>query len=235
MRTTKKPYIYSLSLNLRSSRMADCFTSHFPIQTLRIDGILISYEPSSFMLAPYFSNEEQELFGKLVEQVQIQPKQALILLLQWKEKHPSVAIIDNVLTYAYLQNKERQKAELLIEESYAKYPSYFFAKINYADQCLRKKTLSKIPTIFPSFDLKELFPEKEKFHVSEFRGFMVFMSYYQIAMKNRSKAKEYYEKAYQADPTHPSVVQLERKLFPPSLFKKCWKGLQKLAGISKIP
>jgi tetratricopeptide (TPR) repeat protein len=131
-------------------------------------------------------------------------------LLQGSQNNPW---IDNLLAYLHLQNKQQKKAEALIVSSYQKYPGYVFAKINYADQCLRQRKFKQIPLIFPSFELKTLYPHKKRFHVSEFRGLMIIASRYHALIGDRSHALLYYQKAYQADPSHPSLVLLEKELF----------------------
>ena len=193
------------------------FTSHFPIKTLQIGKYTIFYENSEKNLLKYFSKEEAKLFAELVQNVQIYPKTFYQETLLWKEKHPNNPLVDNLLAFIYLQNKEKEKAEKLIEESYKKYPDYLFAKINYADQCLRYKKLDLIPFIFPSFDLSALFPEKSKFHVSEFRGYMTLMSRYHLLLKDKKTARLYYQYAYQADPSHPSLIFLEKQLVQKNL------------------
>lgn len=208
------------------------FGKPFPIEVLLIDGIEVSYKATSFSLERSFSPEKQTSFIQLLEESQIYPKHFYPTVLKWKEEHPSVPELDNLLAYMHLQNKAVEKAEQLIEETFIKYPDYFFAKINYADLCIRKKKLDQIPQIFPSFDLKELFPERSSFHVSEFRGFMVVMSLYFAALHSMEEARKYYQNAYLADPAHPSVIFLEKRYFRLSPIKKFWALLLKLARIS---
>jgi tetratricopeptide (TPR) repeat protein len=212
----------------------DYFSQTFPLRTLLVGEDVVSFVQSPESLSKNLSLPEQQAFSNLLEEAQIKPKQCIGKVKEWKAKYPHIPEIDNLLAFVYLQNKESEKAEQLIESSYFQYPHYFFAKINYADQCLRKKKIDKIPSIFPSFNLKELFPGKKDFHVSEFRGFMVLMSRYHMEIGQPELAKSFYEKAYAADPSHPSVVLLEKKFFKPSAIKKIWLHLQKLAGISQI-
>ena len=217
---------------MKTKQPKDYFAETFPLKTLWIDGCEISYEQTGSSLYEQLSSKDKDAFPSLLEEVQIRPKSAYEQVLKWKDKYPRVPEFDNLLTYVYLQNKQTDKAEKLIEESFHKYPNYFFAKINYADQVLRQKNVDTFKEIFPSFALKELFPKRKTFHVSEFRGFMVTISHYYLLKEERDKAKEYYQKAFQADPAHPSVIFLEKKLFPVFFLKKIWKRILKLARIS---
>lgn len=217
------------------------FASQFPLKEIEIDGILVSYEDSSDLLLSYFSKKEAKEFIELLHESQIDPKKTYPKALSWKEKHPKNPHVDNLLTFLHLAHKEKVKAEQLIKSSYLNHPDYFFSKINYADQCLRKKKLKEIALIFPSFDLKELFPLKRRYHVSEFRGFMILACRYHLLLKKKQIAKNFYEKAYLADPSHPNLVFLEKELFVSKsfsyakslilfskFFKLCYDPLRKL-------
>jgi tetratricopeptide (TPR) repeat protein len=161
------------------------------------------------------SKEYLELF----ENAQSNPKKTLPLIQAFAEKNPDMPQANNLLAYALLRNKKLKKAESLIVTTYQKHPNYLFGKINYADLCLRKKRINEIPQIFSSFDLSQLYPEKEQFHFSEFRGFMVLMGFYHLALGQRKAAEVYYTLAVKADPLHPGVEALEKKLFKFSLKK----------------
>lgn len=207
----------------------DLVMNKLPTTTI-VDGIPVYYHPQEASLPSYLEKQKKQEFAALVEEAQMNPKKAYKSALEW-EKDYAFPQLDNLLTYLHLQNKKPKKAEGLIKSSYQKHPDYFFAKINYADQCLRKNKLKEIPLIFPTFNLKELFPEKSGFHVSEFRGFMVFISNYHLKTRNRFEAKRFYELATLADPIHPSVILLEKKLFKKNPLSRLANKILKLARI----
>ncbi len=209
------------------------FAPSFPISSLEIDGYKISYEDYKDSLNRAFSQKEQVKFQDLLHEAQIHPKQAYLKVLEWQSTVQNNKELDNLLTYLHLQNKQIEKAENLILSSFQKYPDYLFAKINYADQCLRKNKIDQIPLIFPSFNLKDLFPKRSSFHVSEFRGFMMIASLYHLKIKQPTQARYYYENARLADPLHPSVIFLERKFYKKNILIKFLHniGLQKLKDL----
>ncbi|NGX37959.1 MAG: hypothetical protein K1000chlam2_01127 [Chlamydiae bacterium] len=180
----------------------------------------ISSDAMPEMLKEKLNQEQLKCYLKLLDQVQLQPKAVYAEIKAFGQEYPTVPEVINLLTFAHIQNHRVVEAENLIEDTFEKHPEYLFARINYADQCIRKKKLSKIPKIFPTFDLKELYPEKEIFHLSEFRGFFIMMTYYQIALKDREKAIYYFTTAKEIEPHHPSVLYLEKKLFRKSLFQR---------------
>ena len=174
---------------------------------IQIADIEITYDP-------ILTGKEVPEFLKLREEVFKNPKESIPALTALKDQRPDFPEIANVLTFAHIQCREFLKAEKLIQETYERNPDYLFAKINYADQLLRKGKKKQVAAVFnEQFDLKSLYPDRKVFHYSEARGFFVVMSFYHLAMKQKAKAEEYYHLAMKVDPCHLSVIALEKKLF----------------------
>lgn len=216
---------------MQKSHHQNYFAPSFPISSLEIDGYKISYEDHKDSLNTVFSQKDQKKFQELLHEAQIHPKQAYAKALKWQSTVHNSKELDNLITYLHLQNKQLEKAENLTLASFQKYPDYLFAKINYADQCLRKNKIDEIPFIFPSFNLKELFPKRTYFHVSEFRGFMMFASHYHLKIKQPALARHYFENARLADPLHPSVLFLERKFCKKNILLQFFYKIVRLAHI----
>ena len=176
--------------------------------------MLIQLADIEITYTPILTGKEPPEFLELRKQVFENPKEAIPGLTALKDQHPQLPEIANVLTFAHIQCKEFLQAEKLIRETYEKNPDYLFAKINYADQLLRKGKWKEVPQIFNNvFSLKELYPDRTVFHYSEARGFFVVMSFFHRAAKQKAKAEESYHCAMKVDPCHPSVIALEKKLF----------------------
>lgn len=167
------------------------------------------------------SPKELDLFMDLYALAQKSPRKAKKEVESFYQSHPNHPEVLNLLTFVYLSRRRLRKANRLIVENYEKNPDYIFARINYADLCLRKKKPEKIPEIFENkFSLSELYPEKKVFHVSEFRGFMVLMGFYHLAIKKRGAAEGYHYLACRIDPNHPNTKVLGKKLYHRSFIKK---------------
>ncbi|MCP5505900.1 MAG: hypothetical protein H7A38_03335 [Chlamydiales bacterium] len=174
----------------------------------------ITWEQDLSHLKKSFSKEDLETFLSLYELASNSPKRAKKEVALFLEKHPHHPEILNLFTYLHLSLRKVKKAERLIEENYTHNPDYLFAKINYADLCLRKGNPQKIPEIFhQKLSLPELYPLKKMFHISEFRGFMTLMGHYHLSIGNRSAAEGYHYLAARVDPHHPSTQNLEKKLY----------------------
>jgi tetratricopeptide (TPR) repeat protein len=180
--------------------------------------------------------KEQKYFEDLYVKIQEDPQKHIDRLVQFCDRHPKVPEAANLLAFAYLRLKKRKEAEAVIEKTYHEHPDYLIARINYADQALRLGKKELVPKIFNHcFDLNALYPKRENFHYSEFRGFMALMGFYHLEIGEKEKAEEFCQLAFQVDPLHPSVAALEKKLSKISWLKKTWRTLQKLAHISKNP
>ena len=126
------------------------------MQTVKFEGkeYKISFEAMPKALKEALTKVELKRYLELLQQVQMKPKSVYKQVKSFSSEHPYVPEVINLLTFAHIQNHRIPLAEDLIEKTFKKHPEYLFARINYADQCVRKKKLDKIAEIFPTFDLK---------------------------------------------------------------------------------
>ncbi len=118
--------------------------------------------------------------------VKSNPKQAIPELLTLKENYPDIPVLYNYLCMAYEFTGNRAASREIIIENYQKSPDYLFAKINYAQVCLYEGNTEKIPEIFDGkFDLSLIYPERTRYHVSEFTGFAGVMCAYFASITGR--------------------------------------------------
>jgi len=164
--------------------------------------------------------EVKEAINRLHEVSQERPSEAIPELLDWIERYPNVPVFCNYLSVAYSLSGQRDKAEVMIEENYRRNPDYLFARMNYGELCLTRHDYDQIAEIFDrKFDLKLLYPKRNKFHVSEVVGFMGLLGAYFFETGRPEMAKKYYDVLKQVDPAHPYTKRLRRKLSP-GLFQR---------------
>ncbi len=165
-------------------------------------------------LDKFFKAKEKKTFEALFELVQSEPKTAKDHLTAFAQAHPQAPMVSNLLAFCHLQLKDIASSDQVIKDAFFRCPNYLIAKINYADLLLRKKKWRQVPEVFnQTLDLSLLYPERKSFHFSEVRGFMTAISYYYHESGQRQFALEAFRIAVQADPTHPSVLALEKTLF----------------------
>jgi len=158
----------------------------------------------------------QARLDDLSELAQRHPTQAIPELERLVTTYPQVPTFSNYLSIAYLAAGDREKTEACVRKAYRRHPQYLFARVNYANLCLQKKELGKIPGIFDhTFDLKQLYPQRKRFHLSEFTSFAGLMCRYFCAINERDIAAQYYQMLKQVAPKHPMTTQARRALYPP--------------------
>ena len=187
---------------------------------------LVSFEAMPSSLVEKLAGD-LTTYLNLLQRVQMRPREVYKAVKEFAKCHSTVPEVLNLLTFAHIQNHRVVEAEELIQKTFEAYPDYLFARINYADQCVRKRKLDLVEELFPTFDLQELCPDKESFHTSEFRGFLIMMAHYNRARKNLEKAVYYYRAAKEVEPDHPSVLYLEKKLFKKPLLKRLFRLKQR--------
>ncbi len=127
-------------------------------------------------------------------------------LQKWVEIYPHVAQFKNYLAMFLLRLNRMPQADAVILDSYAKHPHYLFAKIAYAELCLRNNHLEKAAELLDlSNEGTHLFAADEVLHESEWMSFL-FASCRVAAMRGQEKlASKFLERAWHYNPAHKTV------------------------------
>jgi len=158
--------------------------------------------------------EVKDAVQRLHHQAQAHPRDAIPELIAWIERYPNVLQFSNYLVAAYTVSGQKEKSDEQIEENYRRHPDYLFARVHYGETCLGRGDLDRIPEIFQGkYDLKMLYPNRTKFHVTEVTAFMGLMGAYFVATGKRDVAKRYYEGLVQLDPKNKATRRLRALLF----------------------
>jgi len=136
----------------------------------------------------------QARIDELYELAQHHPTQAIPELERLAMTYPHIPTFFNHLSIAYLAAGDQEHATAMVREAYRRHPQYLFAKVNYANLCLQHGEIEKVPGIFDhACDLKQLYPHRTRFHVSEFAGFAGVMCRYCCAIGEQDTALLYYQ------------------------------------------
>jgi len=167
---------------------------------------------------------------ELHDMVYSKPKEVIPELSNFIKTYSNVPMFYNYLSAAYSRIGDTENAEAVALKNYKKNPDYLFARLNYAQICLRKGETEKIPEIFNNkFDLKQLYPRRSKFHVSEVAGFMGVTGMYFAIIGERETAKLCYRALKQIVPRNQITRQFKRILYPSPLIRV----LRKLTGVDQ--
>ncbi|HHM20609.1 MAG TPA: DUF1186 domain-containing protein, partial [Bacteroidetes bacterium] len=126
-------------------------------------GEMDSHEP----YAPEIQEQLLEAYYKLVNGEIRKPRYLEKLV----EKYPHVPAFKNYLSVFYQQKGQMKKAFQVNRNIVEEHPDYLFGKTNLAAEFLEKGKPEEVPKILgQALDLKDLYPERKVFHISEFRA-----------------------------------------------------------------
>jgi tetratricopeptide (TPR) repeat protein len=194
-------------------------------------GYEITDEPlgdSSYARLP---ETHHERIQAIYEQLQAeQPQEVLAELPALIEQYPDVPQLYNHLYTAYHLAGDRAGAERVLAETLQRFPDYLFGRVSYAVECLQQDKPERIPEIFDDkLDLRLLYPERKRFHVSEVMGFYTVLAWYLITQGDRVQAERYYQLLREIDPDHRNTHMIAHMLYPPELMSRL-RDLLRRAG-----
>lgn len=145
-----------------------------------------------------------------------QPKKAVSEIKALIQKYPRIPVLYNYLSVAYSVIGNFKKRDAVILECCEKFPDYLFGRVNYAQICLERGEVEKVPEIFDNkLDLKLLYPQRTKFHISEYVNFAGIIGVYYAQIGELDAAKLYYDSLKQIAPWDRMTRMLKRAIYPP--------------------
>ena len=188
----------------------------------------ISVEPLIDQKFQRLPKAVQDELGELYELAQKNGKQAIPRLEALKAEYPKLPLIYNYLAVAY-GGVDSQKQQQIIIENYQQNPSYLFARCNYAQLCLRTNNLEGFAKVFEhKFDLKLLYPRRNRFHITEYIGFTAGVCEYFYKAGNMEQAQKLFESLENVAADEPQTKRLKAMLYPnrfQRMVKKIVSGL----------
>ncbi|MEA1968894.1 MAG: hypothetical protein U9N77_11835 [Thermodesulfobacteriota bacterium] len=170
----------------------------------------ITYEPLSQNVIPVeIEDQVEELFHTCRKK----PEQVIPQLKKLIEQFPKVYQLYNYLYTAYTLSGNINKAEAICLMNYKINPEYLFAKLNYAEVCMRNGEFEKVPEIFKNkFDLKVLYPERDLFHITEVTSFYSIIALYCVHSDMTAQASNYLKILKEIDPGNKSIRIIKHQL-----------------------
>ncbi len=175
--------------------------------------VKVTYKPIINKQINLLPQDIQDQIGDLFVTSQSDPHRAIPLLQKLITRYPQVPQLFNFITTAYSILEDFDTAEKYALEGCQKHPQYLFAKINYAEICLRKKEYHKIPAIFDNkLNLRLLYPERDEFHLTEVIGFIGVCGLYYHKTGDRKSAEECLRVMEKLSPESPMARRLQTLL-----------------------
>jgi len=142
---------------------------------------------------PYFQNHRfgytteltKQLETLFVESQDKKNKKIIDKLSKLIIEYPSSPQLKNFLSVAHHIKGNYDKAIEVNNWILSEHPDYLFAKLNEANKYIDAKSFDKVPDILgESLDLKQLYPERNLFHLVEVTGYLKVVIRYLSAIGN---------------------------------------------------
>lgn len=174
----------------------------------------IVYGPMNKPADARSSPEEREAMHNLHALVNEDPHAAVPELLARIERDPRPMFF-NWLSAAYTFMEDDAAADETIRENYRRNPSYLFARINYAELCLRDGDLDGArEALGERLDLSFLVGGRKRVHISEARGYLYVLGLYHYTAGKMDAAEATYHLLEEIAPGEPPTERLRRLLYP---------------------
>lgn len=193
---------------------------------VRLSSYTVTFEPleekeDKYKLPPEVGEQYPELHDLTLRQ----PAQAVPRLEALLERFPEVPKLYNLLAAAYARLGQVEKSDELTELNYRRAPDYFFARIGYAGVLVGRGQAEACEEVLGhSWDLKEIFPGREMFHVSEVMAFLSLVGRFNAAKGKLEVIPPIYEAMKKLAPEHPATEGMAKL----ALAAKLQQGLARL-------
>ncbi|MFO7933241.1 MAG: DUF1186 domain-containing protein [Bacteroidales bacterium] len=125
------------------------------------------------------------------------------------ERYPGIPQLKNYLTVAYHFSGMSDEAYELNRQIVREHPDYLFGKLNLAFEYYDREQYDRIPEVLGKvMEIKDLYPERKRFHLAEVTGFFKAAIMYFCATGKLEAADRRYEIMEKIAPDHPDTEQV---------------------------
>jgi tetratricopeptide (TPR) repeat protein len=167
-------------------------------------------QPGHSQLSP----EVREAMPALHALLHDDPRAAVTELRAWIAREP-LPMFYNWLSGAYSALRDIQGVEDTVRENYQRNPQYLFARVNYAELCLRDGDLDGArEALGGGLDIRALLGGRKRVHISELTGYFYAVGLYHIKAGDLAAAENVYGILKDAAPDELPTEELRRMLHP---------------------
>lgn len=173
----------------------------------------IVYGPMDQAWHSRLPRETREAMPGLHALVRDDPRAAVEELRAWIAREP-LPMFFNWLSAAYSALGDIQGVEDTVHENYQRNPRYLFARVNYAELCIRDGDLDGAGEALGGLNIRVLLDGRNRVHISELMGYFYAVGLYHIETGDLAAAENVYRILKDAAPDDPAVEELRRRLHP---------------------
>lgn len=173
----------------------------------------IVYGPMEQSWHSRLPRETREAMPALHALVRDDPRAAVRELRAWIAREP-LPMFFNWLSAAYSALGDIQGVEDTVQENYQRNPRYLFARVNYAELCIRDGDLDEAREALGGLNVHALLGGRHRIHISELTGYFYAVGLYHIEAGDLAAAENVYGILKDAAPDDPATEELRRRLHP---------------------
>jgi hypothetical protein len=126
------------------------------------------------------------------------------------KQYPGIPIFKNYLLIFHQRKGDYRKVKEINEITARENPDYLFGKITLANQWIEEDHPEKVPDLLgATLELKDFYPEREVFHVSELKNFLFTVIRYYSVTRQLDLAREKLKILIELAPDDPMTMQAE--------------------------
>jgi tetratricopeptide (TPR) repeat protein len=173
---------------------------------------------------------------QLFDDIQNNPDAAILVLRQLLERFPNAPLLMNWLSVALESKGDTQGAIEIVKQNFQANPRYLFARLTYANVRLAENDLDGVDQIVEKkFDLQLLYPDRDVFHISEFRAMSQLAITYWIRKGDFEAARKFFEVLEEVDPEGEATRRLRPVVEGSSLLQMARRLSDRLLHRGRLP
>lgn len=126
-----------------------------------------SESDTEYLVPPSLAKELGEINSAILEG---QPMVHQLKML--KRQYPQIPQVITMLSKAYMEKEDYERAYAINQEAYILFPDYIFSRVNKMQELINKSELEKAAEVFdPASSIDRVFPKRKKVHTDEYTAF----------------------------------------------------------------
>lgn len=180
----------------------------------RLDYIQYTFDTLDEPAMRRVSPADRDRMDALLSRLKAAPAEVIDEVEALHRRYPDVLCFENWLCVCYRALGRRDEAARIYERQFQQNPDYIFARTSLADMALEVFDLdTAIDLIQPDTEtLKSLFPNREKFHISEVRHWHLLMGKIALLRGDLPQTRQCRDLLRHLEPNSPAAAELERLL-----------------------
>jgi hypothetical protein len=186
---------------------------------LNLVSIEITHEPMPDPAMDALPPKQRDEILSMVSRIHDGERDGMIPVLESLiARHPHIPVLHNYLSVVLIAAGDRQRANRVIAETMARFPTYIFAFCNHVRTLMATGKIDEVRALLetgprgPMLHVALFDPSRKLFHFTEVISYTATVGHYMIATGRSKAADTALRTCNEIDPDHPQTIQLAERL-----------------------